>query len=99
MSECCKDCIHCHRLEHNFKVGKGYEKSLACDVLHDLIVETTVNDTCEMFERKEQDELIRCEDCIYWERKGLDYGMCKQVDSDTIRMTSEDAYCSKGARA
>ena len=55
MTECCKDCISCHELKHNFKVGKGYEISLACDVLHDLIVETTENDMCEMFVAKEQE--------------------------------------------
>lgn len=54
MNDCCKNCISCHELEHNFKVGKGYEKSLACDVLHYLIVETTENDMCEMFVPKEQ---------------------------------------------
>ena len=55
MSERCKDCIHCHKLEHNFEVGKGYDESLACDVLHDLIVETTEDDMCEMFDGKEQE--------------------------------------------
>lgn len=55
MSEHCKDCIHCQKLEHNFEVGKGYDESLACDVLHDLIVEVSENDMCEMFEEKEQE--------------------------------------------
>ena len=56
MNDCCKNCISCHELKHNFKVGKGYEESLACDVLHDLIVETTENDMCEMFVPKEKEE-------------------------------------------
>lgn len=55
MTECCKDCNSCRRLEHNFKVGKGYEESLACVLLHDLIVETSADDMCEMFTPKEQE--------------------------------------------
>ena len=56
MTECCKNCISCHELKHNFTVGKGYETSLACDALHDLIVETTEDDMCEMFVAKEQED-------------------------------------------
>ena len=60
MSDCCENCIYCHRLKHNFEVGKGFEESLACDVLLHLdgdgfIVETSKNEMCEMFTEKEQE--------------------------------------------
>lgn len=60
MKECCKNCINFHRLEHNFKVGKGYEESYACDMLlqfedGDLIVEVSEDGMCEMFTAKEQE--------------------------------------------
>lgn len=56
----CENCRWFHRLKHNFKVGKGFEKGYACDVLlhteesdgEGWIQEVVPDEMCEMFEER-----------------------------------------------
>lgn len=55
--ERCEDCAYYSELEHNFAVGKGFEKSHCCVAFVytervGYVVECSPDDRCEMFERR-----------------------------------------------
>lgn len=58
----CEDCKFIRKLEHNFKIGKGYENSYCCILFTQIedcqggVVEVEPYSRCEMFTRKEKQE-------------------------------------------
>lgn len=63
ITDCCEKCAYYAELEHNWKLGVGYEKSHCCflfaihpyaDKGKESILEVAPKDLCEMFVEKKQ---------------------------------------------